>query len=304
MDWTRRRQARFGRTPVDLTELAARGSDITSTARGGRVAETRAERRFALLPDRVVAVRPPRWWQEIGFILIIYFLYSLVRDAVPSHETGAFHHARTVLSIERATHLNIEHSLNKFVAHHAWLAYTANYYYSTLHFVVTIGVLIWLYVKHPMRYRAIRTVLIITNLLALIGFWFISVAPPRLLHGYVDTLVRFHTWGSLASPAVASVSNQFAAMPSLHIGWSMWCAFAIVSLAKRRWVRVLGALYPVATFLVIVGTANHYVLDAIGGAVTLGIAIGIQRLLSGRPAFARPPTAAADAEPDRLLISA
>jgi hypothetical protein len=73
----------------------------------------------------------------------------------------------------------------------------------------------------------------------------------------------------------------------LHIGWSMWCAFAIVTLAKRRWVRVLGALYPVATFLVIIGTANHFVLDAVGGAVTLGLAVGIQRLLSGRRTYVR-----------------
>jgi PAP2 superfamily len=280
------------------------GSDITTNASGESVVDARPRRTIALLPERVRAVKAPRWWQEIGFILIIYFLYSLVRDAVPSHEISAYKHARTVLSIEHHLHINIELTLNTFVGHRAWLAYSANYYYSTLHFVVTIGVLIWLYARHPLRYRAIRTVLIITNLLALIGFWFISVAPPRLLPGYVDTLVKFHTWGSLASPAVAKVSNQFAAMPSLHIGWSLWCGVALVSTARRTWVRVLGALYPWVTFLVIVGTANHYVLDAVAGAATLCLAVGIQRLLSGRRTYARPPSSAADAELDRELISA
>ena len=248
----------------------------------------RASRSLAVLPARVRAIRPPRWWQEIGFIAIVYFLYSLVRNAVPSHEAGAFHRARTILSIERWSHVDVEHSLNRFVDHQHWLAYICNYYYSTLHFVVTIAVLVWLYLKHPLRYRAIRSVLLLTNLVALIGFWFLSVAPPRMLPGFIDTVVKFHTWGSLASPGLAKASNQFAAMPSLHIGWAMWCAVAIVALAKRPWVRALGVLYPIATVFVIVGTANHFVLDAVGGVVTFAIALGIQRLVSGRHTFAEP----------------
>jgi hypothetical protein len=267
------------------------------------VAETRATPGFALLPERIRAVRPPRWWQEIGVIAIVYYLYSLVRNAVPSHETGAFNRARSILSLETRLHLNIEHALNIFVAHHAWLAYICNYYYATLHFVVTIGVLVWLYLKHPLRYRAMRSVLIVTNLLALIGFWLISVAPPRMLAGYIDTVVKFHTWGSLASPGLAKESNQFAAMPSLHIGWSLWCALAIVTLAKRPWVRVLGALYPIATVFVIVGTANHFLLDAFGGAATLGVAILVQRLLSGRRTYQRRDLALAADDPDRELVA-
>lgn len=263
-----------------------------------------ASRGLAVLAERVRAVRPPRWWQEIGSIAIVYFLYSVVRNAVPNHEIGAFHRARIILSIERWAHINIEHSLNNFVAGAHWLAYICNYYYSTLHFVVTIGVLVWLYLKHPLRYRAIRSVLIITNLVALLGFWFLSVAPPRMMPHFIDTVVEFNTWGSLASPGLAKASNQFAAMPSLHIGWALWCAVAIVALAKRRWVRVLGALYPVATVFVIVGTANHFVLDAVGGAATLALAAGIQRLVSGRSTFGGPTIVLPDLAPERELVHA
>jgi hypothetical protein len=252
----------------------------------------------------IESARHPRWWQEIAFIFIVYQLYSFVRNAVPSKENGAYARSRTVLSIERSLHLDIEHSVNHFVASQHWLAYTCDYYYATLHFVVTIAVLVWLYVKHPLRYRAIRSVLIVTNLVALVGFWFIAVAPPRLLPGYVDTVIRFRTWGSLASPGVAKASNQFAAMPSLHIGWSLWCAAAIVTLASRTWVKVLGALYPVATFFVIIGTANHFVLDAIGGVVTVSIAVVIQRALFGRWAYLREPGAVADAPEERHLVPA
>jgi hypothetical protein len=247
--------------------------------------------------------RPPRWWQEIGFIAIVYYLYSIVRNAVPSHETAARHRAHTVLSIESWAHIDVERSINHFVAGQHWLAYICNYYYSTLHFIVTIGVLIWLYVKHPLRYRAMRSVLMLTNLVALIGFWFIAVAPPRMLNGFVDTVVKFHTWGSLASPGLAKESNQYAAMPSLHIGWSLWCGLAVVTLARRRWVRIVGALYPLATLFVIIGTANHFVLDALGGAVTLLLAVLIQRAVSGRNTYERAPIILPDASPERELVS-
>jgi hypothetical protein len=268
------------------------------------VAEQRHRRPFALLPERIRAIRHPKWWQEIGFILAVYLLYSLVRDNVPSHEVAAYNRAKSVLSIERYLHIDVEHTLNHFVAAHAWLAYTCNYYYATLHFVVTIGVLVWLYIKHPLRYRSIRTVLIATNLTALVGFWFISLAPPRMLPGFVDTLVKFHTWGSVASTSIAKESNQYAAMPSLHVGWALWCTLAIVTLAERRWVRVLGVIYPMCTVFVVLGTANHFVFDAIGGVLTLCIGIVAERLLSGRHAYSRSAAVVQSRQTEGDLIAA
>jgi hypothetical protein len=240
----------------------------------------------------------PRWWQELTLIGVLYGVYTLTRDALPRHEIAAYHRAVTVLSVERWLHIDIEHWANALVAHTHWLAYGCDYYYSTLHFVVTLCVLVWLYRKHPTRYRSIRSVLVITTLVALVGFTLLPLAPPRMLPGYVDTVVRFHTWGSLASPSVANASNEFAAMPSLHIGWSLWCAFALISLARRRWVRVLGALYPVATLFVILGTANHYVLDAAGGAAALAVAVAAQRALSGRAAYLGATISLPDREPE------
>jgi hypothetical protein len=240
----------------------------------------------------------PRWWQELALIVALYGVYTLTRDALPRHKTAAFHRAATVLSVERWLHVDVEHWTNTLVARTHWLAYGCDYYYSTLHFVVTLSVLVWLYCKHPTRYRSIRSVLVITTLLALVGFTLLPLAPPRMLPGYVDTVIRFHTWGSLASPSVAKAANEFAAMPSLHIGWSLWCAFALVSLARRRWVRILGVLYPMVTLFVILGTANHYVLDAAGGAAALAIAVVVQRVLSGRSAYLGTTITLPDREPE------
>ncbi|MDQ1694888.1 MAG: hypothetical protein QOJ03_241 [Frankiaceae bacterium] len=238
-------------------------------------------------------MRRPKWWQEIAFLALCYWLYSLVRNAVPDHAVAAQHRAVDLLAFEHTLRIGFEKSLNIFVTQHHWLAYACNYYYATLHFVVTIGVLVWLYLRHPLRYRSIRSVLFATNIVAMAGFWLYALAPPRMLaqDGFVDTIVAFHTWGSWGSADVAKASNQFAAMPSLHVGWSLWCAVAIVALAERRWVRVLGALYPCATLFVIVGTANHFLLDAVGGALALAAGFAVQRVLSGRPAFASPTVA-------------
>jgi hypothetical protein len=243
----------------------------------------------ALLP-RIRAVRPPRWWQEAAFVALCYWLYSVVRNAVPDHQIGATHRAEAIMGIERTLHVDVEQSVNSFVTHTHWLAYVCNYYYATLHFVVTIGVLVWLYHRHPLRYRSIRSALFATNLFALAFFWLFALAPPRMFagRGFVDTVTAFHTWGSYASGDLAKASNQYAAMPSLHIGWSLWCAIVVVGLAERRWVRILAALYPVATLFVVVGTANHYFADALGGVLVVVAGFAVQRVLTGRPAFAQP----------------
>jgi hypothetical protein len=256
-----------------------------------------------LLPDKLLNHRQPHWWQEVAIIGFCYWLYTEIRNLVPEQESIAMRHGRSVQHLQDALHLNFERSLNKFVAHHEPIAQVMDYYYATLHFIVTIGVLVWLYRMHPRIYRGARTVLFATSLLALAGFYLYPLAPPRLLpqYGYIDTLLVFHTWGSLADAKVAEHSNQFAAMPSLHIGWALWCAVAIFVCARRRWVRTLGAIYPVATLLVIVGTANHFLIDALAGLLVFLAGAGIQYLMSGRGGFTKAPQPPKAREPQAAL---
>jgi hypothetical protein len=105
---------------------------------------------------------------------------------------------------------------------------------------------------------------------------------------FIDTVAKHHTWGSMASGDMASVSNQFAAMPSMHIGWSLWCGLTIAFLARRRWVRVVALLYPLVTLVVIVASANHFFMDAVAGAACTGIGLLSSRLVYGRWVFAFP----------------
>src|SRR3954470_23901525 len=93
---------------------------------------SRPRRTLALLPERVRAMRRPKWWQEIAFIAVCYWLYSLVRNAVPDHQVAAAHRAGDILSLERGMHVAVENQVNSFVARTDWLAYFCNYYYATL----------------------------------------------------------------------------------------------------------------------------------------------------------------------------
>ncbi|MFF0133080.1 phosphatase PAP2 family protein [Streptomyces mirabilis] len=248
-----------------------------------------------LLPARLRPPDRPRLWLELTCTALLYWAYTLTRNAVPAHRTAALHRARDILDTERALHLNIELTVNHAADRVDWLIVGMNYYYATLHFIVTIGVLVWLYVRHPGRYRSVRTALYTATLLALAGFAFCATAPPRFLagQGFIDTVVTHHTWGSWASGDVASLSNQYAAMPSVHIIWSAWSGLTLACLARRTWVRVLGACYPVATLTVILATANHFVADAAAGAATLATGFLLQQLLTGCPAYpplrVRPP---------------
>ena len=248
-------------------------------------------RRFSgLLPHRVLRWRRPVWWQEIAIIAFGYWVYSLGRNAIPEQASIAFRHGRSIQHLQDLFRLNWELAINRFVAHTEWLAQGMNYYYATLHFIVTIGVMVWLFVRRPHVYRGARTVIVSTTMFGLLGFYLYPTAPPRLLpqYGYIDTLVRYHTWGSLADPSVADHSNQFAAMPSLHIAWAMWSGIALFCCARRTWVRVLGLVYPFGTLVVIVGTANHFILDAVGGVAIVALGFGVQWLLAGRGAFVAP----------------
>jgi hypothetical protein len=251
-------------------------------------AESKVRRGFSgVFPNHLLLHRRPRWWQEIAIIGFCYWIYGEVRNAVPEQESIAMRHGRSVQHLQDIFHLNFERSLNGYVATREPVAQVMNYYYATLHFIVTIWVLVWLFRTHPRIYRGARTVIFATSLIALAGFYLYPLAPPRLLpnSGYVDTLLKYHTWGSLADPKVAEHSNQFAAMPSLHIGWAIWCSVAIVWCARRRWVRILAALYPICTLLVIVGTANHFIIDAVFGLLVFMAGVAVQFLISGRGAF-------------------
>jgi hypothetical protein len=272
--------------------------DETVTAVDGRrqtagtVTEETEDRARQGLLRRIRTPRRPRFWFEILLIAVSYWTYSLIRNAVPEQKAAALSNADWLWRLEQHMGFAVEDSVNHAANSATWLIVGMNYYYATLHFVVTLGVLVWLYRSHPGRYAATRLALFATTAVALLGYYFFPLAPPRLMDGgdFVDTVMVHHTWGSMASGDLKHMSNQYAAMPSMHIGWSLWCGLTVFALATVPWVRVLGLLYPAGTLVVIVATANHFWLDAVGGTVCLAVGFAVASLWYGAMPYALPRT--------------
>ncbi|MFD7012834.1 phosphatase PAP2 family protein [Streptomyces sp. NPDC059928] len=227
--------------------------------------------------------RRPRIWFEVLLIAVSYWVYSLIRNAVPEQKAQALKNADWIWSAEHHLGIAVEQSINHAMDSVTWFIIGMNYYYATLHFIITIGVLVWLFRSHPGRYAASRLALFATTGVALVGYYFFPLAPPRLMNGghFIDTVLVHHTWGSMASGDLKNMSNQYAAMPSMHIGWSTWCGLTIFALASAPWARILGLLYPAATLIVIVSTANHFWLDAVGGLLCLTFGFLVSRTWYG-----------------------
>ncbi|MGW7070051.1 phosphatase PAP2 family protein [Streptomyces sp. NPDC054855] len=264
----------------EMTVTTLEGQQRPSTS---PVAGEQDDRNGRTFLRRLRTPRRPRLWFEILLIAVSYWTYSLIRNAVPEQKSQALRNADWIWQAEQHLGIAVEQSVNHAVNSATWLIVGMNYYYATLHFVVTLGVLVWLFRSHPGRYAATRTVLFATTAVALLGYYLYPLAPPRLMNGqdFIDTVLVHQTWGSMASGDLKHMSNQYAAMPSMHIGWSLWCGLTIFALASAPWAKILGLLYPTATLIVIVATANHFWLDAVGGMICLAFGIAVARAWYG-----------------------
>jgi hypothetical protein len=240
------------------------------------------------------ARRGLRWWKEVGLVLAFYVVYSIVRNTQGSAVVSEGHALRNALRIvrwEKVVGIYREEALQQhFLGWNGFIEFW-NLFYGTFHFFVTIFALVLLFRRFPVRYRRWRNTLAATTALALIGFAAYPLMPPRLLpasYGFVDTLRTYGSLWSFDSGAMSKLSNQYAAMPSLHFAWAVWCTLVLVPALRSRWAKAAAVIYPAFTLFAIVVTANHFVLDAVGGLVALGLgsAVGFA-LAAGLEASAR-----------------
>lgn len=225
----------------------------------------------------------PRWWIEALTIAWLCWVYDAITNLAPLRLHTALADARGLLSVERALHIDPEHALDRWLAPHHTLALVISDYYDNAHFVVTLGLLGWLWWRRADIYRPLRNALVLVNVLAFVVFWLFPVAPPRLLPGFVDVVAATHAIGSWHTGELATVANQYAAMPSLHIAWAAWCTLAAWRAWRQRWVRALALCYPFITAFAVLATGNHYVLDLLGGLATLCASLALVRLFERRP---------------------
>jgi len=225
------------------------------------------------------------WWRgrygakllfEVFICGALLMIYRTIRMVNKTDLRTAFSNAREIVRFEEWLGLPFEDDLQAFLLDHPTFIKLLNHYYIWFHFPMAIGLLLWLYLRHHDRYHAIRNLMAFVTFAALIIHLLFPLAPPRMMTGFVDTMREF---GPSIYPAnaVDGAANQIAAMPSLHFGWAMIEAMAVISVLSSRW-RWLILIHPALMTLSIIATANHWWIDAAAAALIVIAAVAVWRL--------------------------
>ncbi|GAA2656718.1 phosphatase PAP2 family protein [Paractinoplanes durhamensis] len=228
--------------------------------------------------------------REILLVAALFLAYKLGRILVEGHVGESFTNAQTVWDLERLVHLPSEAALQATILGHTGLVRLANSYYAYVHFPATAATLIWLYLRRPEIYLWFRRTLASLTALALVTHALFPLAPPRMLAAahLIDT-GKIYGPSVYGSPSTDTLSNQYAAMPSLHVGWALAVAIALIAASRSRW-RWLWLAHPITTLLVVVVTGNHYWLDAIAAVGLLAVVLSVVTPLSRSAEPAPAPT--------------
>jgi len=209
--------------------------------------------------------------EQAGLVLLGVFVYFSVRGLTAGSYDVALAHSREIVSLERRLGINVEGDLQSFVVRSDSLETVANWIYIWGHWPVIVATMLWLLRRHRDIFLRLRDAMVISGAFGVVIFMAYPVAPPRLAGlGLEDTVAeRSHAYRVLQPPAFV---NQYAAMPSLHVGWDLLVGISIVAAASTVVMRVIGCTLPVLMALAVVVTANHYILDAVVGVVIVLLA--------------------------------
>jgi hypothetical protein len=234
----------------------------------------------------------PHGWidalRQVSLFGAAYLAYALLRGLAAGGAGAAFTHARQVISFERTLHFFVEPSIQTWASSSHFVVVAASWIYVNAQTSVTIGALVYLYVRHNKSFYFVRNMFVIAMLLALVGYVVFPTAPPRFLPewGFVDTVAS--TTGVQDKGSVGALLNLYAAVPSMHVAFALMIAWPLAQLSRRRVVGMLWLLYPLLMTFVIIITANHFIVDAVLGALTAGVSASAASWLGrARPAVWR-----------------
>jgi PAP2 superfamily len=232
----------------------------------------------------------PRGWtdalRQLALCALAALMYDLVRSLVSDGNLyKPFGDAMRIIDLERAAHIFVEPSINAWVQSNHVLVDVADWIYLNGHFFVTIGVLVFIYLRRNSSFYFVRNTLIVSMGFALVGYWLYPTAPPWMMRewGFTDSISDFVTggFGSVASGPGKAFLNFYAAVPSMHVCFALIIGLSMRRLVRRRWARFAWTLYPLLVTFVVVATANHYFTDVFLGALTAGVSVLVsQRLLA------------------------
>jgi PAP2 superfamily len=239
----------------------------------------------------------PQGWldalRQLSLFATAYFAYRLVRGLVSSvgDANAAFAHARSLISIERGLHVFVEPSIQAWASGSHFVMVLASWLYVNAQGSITIAALLYLYLRHNRNFYFVRNMFLISMAIALIGYTVFPTAPPRFMPewGFIDSVSDFTPVNlSHTSASMSTLFNPYAAVPSMHVAFALMIGWPLALLARSSVARVLWIVYPFVMTFVIVVTANHFILDALLGALTAGAAAyGASWLARARPAVWR-----------------
>jgi hypothetical protein len=244
--------------------------------------------------------RLPLGWadflRQLALFIAFDIAYESTRGLSDGARTVAIRHAEDVVSAEKTLGIFREQAVQQWAMHApGFVIEVADWTYLQCQFTITFGFLLWVYLWRNEAWPFLRNTVIIGFSLGIVGYLSYPCAPPRLLphslgYGFVDTLKTGST--SNQGGLVAALANPYAAMPSLHTATALLVGISGVLLCRSLVMRAIWALYPGLVVFAIVATANHFLLDAVGGAcvfvLAMTLSLGISWLRRGRalPALA------------------
>lgn len=219
--------------------------------------------------------------REVAIVGAIFLCYRISSGALSHGFDLASQNAYDIVNLEKSLGIFFELDFQSFFLGNTFLIHLVNTIYTILYYPALIIFAIWAFIYHRQQYLVVRNVFVVSAAMAFICFALYPVAPPRMLPelGFIDTMAT-HGAVNYGSTFLSSLTNPYAAMPSCHFGWTMLIGIAIIHIAKAWWLKILGALLPLFMLVSILATANHFILDAVGGAMVIGLAYGIVTLFS------------------------
>ena len=222
--------------------------------------------------------------REVGIVTLAALVYFAARGLIETRAAQAYEHASWIVSFEQNIGIFQEAWFQSWIVGSNWRIDLANAVYIYGHWPVIAATLVWLLIRHRQMFQVYRSALLISGAIGIVFFVMFPLAPPRFLGGlgFVDTVsLHSEAYRVLQPP---SLTNQYAAMPSLHVGWNLLMGIAIVTQTRHLFWKVFGVAMPLLMYLATIVTANHFILDGLAGATIALIGLTIAWKLTGPPA--------------------
>jgi hypothetical protein len=227
---------------------------------------------------------------QIGLVIALAETYRLLRRLIPTDWPQAIANAQHVERLEQVTHFAWEQGIQQWFLRFPSLVQGMNWFYLSSHFLVTGAFFVWLYWRNREGFAIFRDGFLLATAIALVIHWRYPTAPPRLADMGVKDTIDLYSGVNIGRPHHERFSNPVAAVPSLHAGWALALGVGLVVYARHYALRVVGVLYPSAVMLTIVVTGNHFIFDAIAGALVMAVGFAATapfRVGAREPAYAR-----------------